>query len=331
MIYLLHGPDTFRSWHKLLDIKHKYLDVSLGDTDLAQLEGEELTEATFRQQIQTLPFLAKSRLVIIRDLILKGKKEIQEAVQAELKKVPKTTVLIFYEAGTPDKRTKLFQALNQPKQAQVFESLKGPEQARYIETLLKKHDLKLDRPAFELLIKQIGNDLWLTDQEIQKLALYQKANQLPSLGIEQINELVSPLPDATPFALLDAFGNRQSQAALERLQQIPEDEAGFGTLGLIANHFRTLLLIANGQTQGTPKNQLATSLKLHPFVFDKAFQQVRRYTYEELTACYRFLFQVDLAAKQSMIEPLIGLSVLAAALGQKKLHLPDLLEENMLL
>ncbi len=329
MIIFLYGPDTYRSSHKLSEIKTKYLKVAAGDTDLAILEGKELTADLFRRQVQTLPFLASSRLVIIKNLMLEGKKDAQEGIIEELTQIPKSTVAIFYEAGQPDKRTKLFTVLNQPKQKQEFPLLVDNQLHDFLTNVATEKELKLSNQALDHLIQRVGSDLWQLTNELEKLALYTHATKKP-ITPDIIDQLTSENLAVNIFTLTDAFGLRKSEWAIRLLSQLDQEESALGTLALIASHYRNLILIADGQKQRMMKNELTKAAGIHPFVYDKGSAQLKNYTPDELRQIYRYLLQLDIAAKQSMIEPQVGLTVLAAALNQKPLKLPDLSRQVMI-
>ncbi len=328
MIYLLYGEDSFRSHQKLSQIKQKYLAAESADLNLVELPGETLTAAEFSQQVQTLPFLAKSRLVIIRNLLLSGKKEVQEAIASELSKTPKTTILFFYEAGLPDKRNKLFQILNQPKQAQEFPLLLGNELIRYIIEAFKLDGKILSPVLAQQLVSRIGSDLWRFSQEKEKLVLASGA--APTMSEKLINELVLDQAGLNVFSLTDAFGNRQASVALKALARVTDREASLGLVSLVAGHFRNLLQVADAKQRGLGPTQLNQEIKLHPFVLSKVTVQVRHYQAVELQTVFRYLLDLDWAAKQSLLEPMTGLTVLAASLSRQPLTLPDLTEEAML-
>ncbi len=319
MVYLLYGDDNYRSWQKLQHIKAKYLTASTGDSDLLILDGATLAAADFERQTEAVPFMAASRLIIIKNLLKEGKKEVGEAVADSLSKLPKTTVLFFYEVGLPDKRTKLFRRLNQPKQAQEFLLLQGSELLRFVQGLAVEQGLTLTRPLLERFVVLVGADLWRATSELAKLALYEKA---PSLA--ELESLVTDGRTLNVFALTDAFGNRQGKEAAQLLSRVDTDSS-LGLLALVASHYRNLLLLADGQARHEARSTLAARLNLHPFVFQKCATQSSRYGYHELVACYRYLYELDLAAKHSLVEPLTGLAVLASALTRQPLKLPEVL------
>lgn len=325
MIIFIYGPNTYSSQQKLLSIKKRYIDSSLGDTNLVTLDGKTLTADQFRQQVQAAPFLANSRLVIIRNLLLEGKKEAMEAIGDQLEEIPKTTVVLFFESGQPDKRLKFFTLLSKLKQAQEFPQLNPIELEGQALEIAAAKKLTLAPNQAKQLVNLTGGNLWQLDHELEKLSLYTESTQ-KSLSDQIITQLVTDNAELNIFHLTDAFGQRQSQKALQLLDRLKDDENLLGTLALIAGQYRNLLLISEGLKQHIPKNELAKMLQLNPYVFDKSYQQSSGYDYEELKVIYRYLFYVDIGSKQSLIEPLTGLTVLAAALAKKPLQLPDLTE-----
>jgi DNA polymerase III subunit delta len=329
MIYLIFGEDTFRSWQKITAIKHKYLNASKGDTDFVELDGTELTAQLFRSHALILPFLANSRLVIVRNLLTRGKKEAQEIVLEGISQIPNSTVVFFYEEGLPDKRTKLFQALNRPKIVQQFHALSGPQLIRYVTDMAAGQGIRL-RPQFaEILLERCNGDLWRVRNELEKISLYKgKPTEEATITEDELNLLVTGTGALHIFSLTDAFGQRSARQAVALLAKVDPDEA-IGTLAIIAGHYRNLILIAEGIARQAPRSQLARELALHPFVFEKSLVQAKGYTYEELTSCYHFLLMIDIASKSSFFDPLVGLATLAASLTQKPLTLPELSEVVM--
>ncbi len=328
-LYFLYGEDTYSSWQKLQQVKARYIQTA-GDTNVAILEGVELTGSHFHQQVTTLPFLATSRLVIIKNMIREGKKEALEAVTELLIQVPTSSVVFFYEAGLPDQRNRLFKALNQPKLAQVFPLLVQPKLSQFAQRYLLNWQVKIEPPALEFLLSLTGSDLWRLTTELDKLAL-NRIDQQPAVIVRaDIEQLVIGRPAVKIFDLTDACGARNSQKALRLLDQLLTDDNGFLLLATLAGHYRQLLVVADWLRQGRPPAQVGELLKLPPFVARKLLDQVRHYSWAELQTIYRYLYHLDLLVKQSAVDLTTGLTVLMAELNHQPSLLPDLTEEAVL-
>jgi DNA polymerase-3 subunit delta len=332
MVYFLFGPDTYRSQHKLQEIKQKYIDASQGDMNLVTLEGAAVTAQQLEQQLQAMPFLANRRLVVIKNLILEGKKDVAEAALKQLESLPDTTIALFYEAGQPDRRGKLFSALNQPKQTQEFPLLGGPDLERFAQGLAEKRGYKFATLILRGLLHRIGGDLWRLEHEIDKLSLYSQGTGEP-ITEKVIDQLVIDNSEVKIFDITDAFGLRQGERAVALLKRMDPEEA-HGLLAMIAGQYRNIFMVADAQQHNMPKSVMSKELGMHSFVVDKTAIQVAKYSIPELKRCYRYLMELDLATKQSLLEPMTGLLSLAAALDMKPIQLPSfaiaLTEENVL-
>ena len=111
MYYLIFGEDTYRLRQKIDEIKKKFGSGSMGDTNTLNLDGGVTDFNTIEKNISAMPFLSDRRLVIIKNLLAVKKSEVQEKVAKLLDNIPKTTVLVFWEEGIPDRRLKLFKKL----------------------------------------------------------------------------------------------------------------------------------------------------------------------------------------------------------------------------
>jgi len=123
MVLFLYGEDSYRSRQKLNQIKKRYLAQDKTGLNLVNIDGEDTSFDGIRKLVGSIPFLAKVRLVIVKDLMSKGKnKKLEDRLTEFIKKnrIPRTTILIFYESGKVNKRKKLYIFLNKQKLAKEF-------------------------------------------------------------------------------------------------------------------------------------------------------------------------------------------------------------------
>lgn len=318
MPYLIYGEDTFRSRQKLTAIKEKYVNASLGDTNLAVLDGGPAKSEEIIRQIWAMPFLAAKRLVVIENLLTQGTKDIQESIKNYLPKIPSTSVVIFYEAGVPDKRGALFKQLNQPKQAEEFSPLEGPLLQNWIRRRLAQLGATAEASVINQLALIIGPDLWRMDQEISKLINYchsslnspqpSTINPQPLvITIQVITDLIHRDPTGDIFQCLDALAKRDAPTALRHLRaRISLGDSPLYLLSMIVYGFRTLLIIQD-RLEHQPSATSAPGI--HPYVWRKSAQQIKLFTHSSLRSIYRFLLDVDYAAKTGIIEPAVALDL----------------------
>lgn len=175
MIFFLHGEDTYRSRQKLKAIKEKFKTSDKSGVNLVMVDGEKTPIKNICQEILTTPFLHKKKLIVIENLLRKkggGQDEIVKLIEKD--KIPKSSIIIFWEKGDVPQNTKIYNLLNRPKYAEKFSLLKKAELTRWLEKEIKEKKIKIETPALKLLIDYVGNDLWQMTNEIEKLTAYVK-------------------------------------------------------------------------------------------------------------------------------------------------------------
>ncbi len=262
MILFLFGEDTYRSHQKLAQIKARFIDASLGDTNLsvADCADKELDYTQITRMVLAMPFLAKTRLVIIKNLLSDGKKKLQEQFIEFLPKIPETTVLVIYESEKVDRRTALFKKLNKPpssassyaKATDDKKASEGKPQSQEFK-LLEPYELKkwimgevellgglIDNMAVDKLIEYVGNDLWRLSNEIRKLTTYchsefiSESSEIPNsledtrdrqvrddtIKSKDVELLVRARVTANVFDLIDAIGAKNIKRAQSELHKL---------------------------------------------------------------------------------------------------------------
>src|SRR5688572_28728575 len=96
-VVFIYGEDSFTALQHLQAIKAKYIEVQTGDLNLCDLDGATISVDELTRQIKTLPFLAKKRLVIVRNTLSSKNKVLSEALPDIAKLTPETTILIVYD------------------------------------------------------------------------------------------------------------------------------------------------------------------------------------------------------------------------------------------
>lgn len=177
--------------------------------------------------------------------------------------------VIFYWLN-PDKRTKLFKELMRFK-SRKFDLLSDRE---LIDWICSHCKIKLK--AAELLGLYIGNDLWMMQNELNKLSAY--IGYQRSISVEDVKALIKPKITASIWDL-----------NLKSILELDEDQQYL--FNMLVWHWRTILQIKTDQTQG-----------LHPFVIKKNQAKANRYSLAELKTIYQQLLDLDWQTKTGQIE-----------------------------
>lgn len=315
MIFFLYGQDTYRSRQKLRELKEKFVrDVDPSGANLVVLDGATMKPEDFRNAVSAMSMFVKKRMVVVERLLESGKKPVQEAVAEYLahKDFPEDHIVVFWEdevksrksiksikskakkksssaKATEDVATQsLRDVLLRQKYVQEFGLLDSTEVERWIGEEVKNRGGKIAMDAVRLLASAVGNDLWRMANEIGKLVAGNA-----SITEATVQESVIEKTESTMFAFTDALGNRNRDEALRLLTN--ERDAGIEPLhllGMMIRQFRILLRLSQDDTEG-----------LHPFVVQKARQQLHRFSFDELKNIYRRLLAIDVSLKTSQTDP----------------------------
>jgi DNA polymerase-3 subunit delta len=317
MILFLYGEDTYRSKQKLDAIKAKYISANLGDTNLSIIDFEE-KQFSFDQitrEMLVFPFLANSRLVVIKNLLLKGKKDIQEKIKEFLPKIPESTNLIIFENGIPDKRSSMFKKINKPQTSQEFKLLETYQLKKWIENEVKNHGATVESSAVSKLIEYVGNDLWKLSNEIKKLTAYSLQLTTPNIEL-----LVRPRIEGNVFTMIDAIGQKDTSRAAKHLHDlIDSGENELYIFTMLIYQFRNLLIVKDimkiSKSKFSMSNmQIAKLAGLNPYVVQKTINQCGNFSFEELKLIYQKLLKYDIKIKTGKIDSNIALDIFIAEL-----------------
>jgi len=294
MILFFYGANSFAARAKLGQLKEQYLAKAGNDFGLDQLDGERAKLQDLIQQLQAVPFLASSRLIIIENL---GKnKTVAEDILGRLDDLPDSTIVVFYDPEV-DKRSKYFKMLSKLPQAAEFKPLAPPALMRWVEDQASTLSANIDRAAAQELINRCGDDQWRLLGEITKLAMHD-----PKITKQHVGALVEASEEQNVFNFLDsvmAGDLRSSLGGLGRLQAIGHNEMYI--LTMILWQLRQVLLAKFSGT--TNSGDLAKKAGLSPYAAGKAIALARKIDVERLKDLYTMAVDCELDIKTGKAKP----------------------------
>lgn len=302
-VHLFFGEDTYSSAQKLKFWREQFMQKYEGDINIAELEGKTLEAKDFESDIQSAPFLAEKRLVIVYDFLAKGNKDHQKRVAEILEgEVPDFCIILFYESKSPDKRAALYKKLNKVGQIEEFKALLGPELTRWISKKAEEIGLKLNFGLADYLGQVAGGDLWNLANELNKLKLYSKTNPITR---EVIDELVHPNLTTTIFKFTDFIAHRNAKGSLGTLHILLDSgEDIMKIIFMIVRHFRILVQVKDLMDRGNAKPDIIRKVKEHPYTISTTMQQSPNFSIEALHNIYNSLLQIDIGIKTGKIRML---------------------------
>jgi len=294
MILFFYGANSFAARAKLKQLKDQYIAKNGNDFGLDQLDGERIKLQDLVQQLQAVPFLASSRLIIIENL---GKnKTVAEEMLDRLDAVPESSIVVLYDPDV-DKRSKYFKALSKLPKAAEFKPLAPPQLMRWIEDEATRLGSSIERSAAQELLNRCGDDQWRLVGEITKLATHGK-----KITKADVEALVEVSEEQNIFAFLDsvmAKDLRASLGGLERLQAIGQNEMYI--LTMLLWQLRQVLLAKFSGT--TNSGGLAKLAGMSPYAAGKAITLARKIDEETLKDMYSACVRCERDIKTGKAKP----------------------------
>ncbi|HEV3143580.1 MAG TPA: DNA polymerase III subunit delta [Gemmataceae bacterium] len=292
-LYVLHGEEDFLR----LQARSKLEKLLLDDADpafaLASYPGEDAQWSVIRNELDTRPFLAPRRVVVIEQadpFVSEYRSQLEKLVDS-----PSASTLILEVKSWP-KNTKL--AKKVPDEAVIVCNPPAPASVPgwCMQRAESEYQKKLSRAAAGLLVELAGTSLGLLDQELAKLAAF--AGTAATIAEQDVEQVTGRSSAAETFKIFDAIGQGQPAAALAILHGLFEQgEEPLRILGAFSWQLRRLAQAGRLAKQGMNITQALDSLNVPPFARRGVEQQLKHLGRRRLDRLYDWLLETDLGLK----------------------------------
>lgn len=299
-LYLFYGAEDYLLQEKVNFWKKNFREKH-GEYNLSVINGLKEDPSLIISECESMPFLGEKRLVILENLPPAIGNKIDEkkanALLRFITDIPETTVLLFIEAK-PDKRTKFFKQVSKIAEVEEFKCLEEDDLQAWVLNEIAKREGKILPAASLYLTKKTGANLWMLHNEINKLIAYTNGKPISE---NDIDKLVSSVYDINIFKLTDYIGSKQGYRAIDALHKLVDSgNNSFQIYNMIVRQFRIFLQLID--LQNKPPKEIASILKLHPFVVQSSLKQLSRFKKTELIEIYDQLLKIDIKLKTGEIK-----------------------------
>lgn len=315
MIIYLYGPDSGRLHESLLQMKHKFTsERDPQGLNLVDLAVAECTEAQILEQLYVAPFLAEKRMLVLRNLLVEGSKELHTTLTEHLtdQTLPEDIIVIITD-GDVKPRAKSSQTLqkfliSQPY-SQSFLSLKGRQLQDWIYKEVHARSGSMDRDAVAVLARYEWNDTLQLSHIIDQLIGYASGR---TITVADVHTFLPQEAEDDIFALVDLVVTGKRAAAMERIR----DQYRLGKdphyiFSMLLRQYRIMLDIADILDRGEQPH--AKAMGLHPFVLKKTQPLVARMTKNDIITTYKKLVDIDRQIKTGSVNPALLIDILVAS------------------
>lgn len=311
MLYLIGGENLYLSNKRLEELKKEFEERFKGEiktinADEAENYNEILIDA------DSLTLFSRPRLIVLKRLFY-ARASLIDKVYEYLKET-KGLNLILWEDKLSDKRTRLFKLL---KKKGVVEEFKKPNLPQ-LKTWLSKHlknQIDFEPSCVDTLILKIGNNQSQLALTVDNLVTLVKGDDRRKLKVEDIDKFVAKTAEESIWEFVDAIGECHKPHALDIMERLLRERSDFVIIiAMIARQFRIITMVKSLLNTGKNYAEIASTLRLHPFVVRKAVEHSKNFSITQLRKLYQKLVRTDQVVKQGRFEEKLALDLLIAAL-----------------
>lgn len=271
----------------VLDAKKRH-----GEHAVERVDGETLEMSRLPDLLQGATLFALHRLIVIRDA--SRNKAVWEALGEKLESLPDSLDLVLVEAA-PDKRTRTFKALQKKAEVTEAKDLDENGAARWLVSEAKARGGEMKQADAQLVVARAGTDQFRLSNELDKLLVF---GEISKAAVEK---LVEQTPQANVFALLDAALHRRPDMLRKLLTDAKIMEDPYMLFGLLSSQVLQLAALVHGEGRGV--DDIAKSLKTHPFPLKKLSSTARNTSKKELKTIVDDMAQLDDRLKSTGLDP----------------------------
>lgn len=295
-VYCFHGEEGWFIDQLEKSIREHGLPESAKAFNEFILYGKEVNAQSVLDIVSRYPMLSDRQVVILKEA--QSMSDLTELERYIINPVPSTVFVICHKNKKVDGRTTFARQLN--KHAAVFESKSASEKElpALILQFFQKFQCTPAPGVIEILIEYIGNDLYLLEQEIEKLSLRHGVNA--TITVNQITENIGLHREYNIFEFQKALGSGNIPLCARIMQGMKSDYKSthdlLPVLGALFRYFRNISIVQNNSALAD--KELANALGLNSTFFLSEYKQAARlFPQHAMPKIFTLLSSYDLKAK----------------------------------
>ena len=291
-VYLLYGEEEYFIDLICDKLVSKIIDKSEKEFDLNIFYGKDSTIEMIIESLKKYPMISDKNVVVLKEAqILKSK--LQKLNQFIKRNLINTILIICYKEKKFDKRTEFYKLVE--KAGIIFESKKLYENqiVDWIKNRVYELGLKIDYDSIKILYSFLGDNLNKIDNELKKLVITIKPNDLITRNI--INEKIGFNKDYNFFELQKALGNRDLKTSLKIIDFLKDNlnkNPLVVILPTIFNYFQKILMI-----KFLGNNNLEKELNISSYFLNDYIQSSKNFTLQQSLKIINYLKEADFKNK----------------------------------
>lgn len=310
-VYLLFGEESFLKQSYKKKLKEA---ITGGDTmNYNYFEGKGLDVQELISLADTMPFFSEKRLILVEDSGFF--KSASEELAAYLPQLPETTCLLFVEEAV-DKRNRLYKRVKDLGHAAELKRQGSTQLAKWAAGILAQNGRKITSQTMDLFLERTGDDMEQIRTELEKLISYTMGRDV--VTSEDVDAITTVQATNRIFDMVNAIVAGKTRAAMDLYEDLLMlKEPPMRILFLLARQFNQLLLAKEMQGQGLNRGDIASKLKVPPFVAGKILSQAGLFSKEQILNYMESCVEAEEAVKTGRLNDRLAVELLITRKYQK--------------
>jgi DNA polymerase III subunit delta len=303
-VYLLFGPETFLI-HETIQLMVTYLlNKEEQDFNFSTYDLEETPIEVALEDAETFPFMGEKRLIVMQNPVFLTSEKSKGKVEHNITKLeeylnnpaPYSIVVITAPYEKLDERKKITKELKRKAVVEEAKKLGDQELKKWIKDRSISNGVDIDENAIEKMVSVAGSNLFVLTNEIDKMSLYVGIDK--RIDIHTVEKLVSKTLEQNIFELVEKVVHRKVEDALRIYYDLlKQNEEPIKILALLSGQFRLIYQVKELSSKGYGQQQMATTLKQHPYRVKLAAGQAHLFSVEELKRLVHLFADADYQMK----------------------------------
>ncbi|MGN7866325.1 DNA polymerase III subunit delta [Chryseobacterium sp.] len=297
-IYFFHGEEAYFIDLAVKALEHNFLEEDEKAFNQTVTYGKDTSYQEVLSLARQFPMMGDKQVIIVKEAQdLKFNEEENRILEAYVENPVPSTVLVFaHKHKKLDSRKKAAKALDKAKALFLSESVKDGNLPKWIADECIRLNIKTAPNISHLLAEYLGNDLSRIANELNKLKIILKENEVLDGTI--IENHIGISKEYNIFELQKALGTKNANAAFKIahfMGKNPKNNPFVMMLASLYNYFSNVIIY---QTMaGQPQQTIASQMGVHPYFIKDYAESARLYPLKHATRVISVLREFDMKGK----------------------------------
>ncbi|MEN8158227.1 MAG: DNA polymerase III subunit delta [Bacteroidota bacterium] len=294
-LYFLHGDEPY-----YIDLVTDYITKNIlteAEQSFNQtiVYGKESDAAQVINLAKRFPMMSSHQVVVVKEA--QELKDFEKLIHYVENPQPSTLLVINYKYKSPDKRKKVFKALEKHGVSFQSKKLYDNQVPGWISGYTSNRKYRIEPKAAALLAEFLGSDLSRIVNEVEKLIIA-IGNKERNITPAHVEEHIGISKDYNQFELQNALGKKDLLKANRIINYFAENQKNHHitqTISSLYYYFTKLLLIH--YIKDRSKQNVAATLKVNPYFVKDYESAAKRYSAAKVVDIISQLRTYDMRSK----------------------------------